>query len=429
MRQSTTTWFAAGALALGLTSCPERLPEVTRLAVRDPRVLATWVHPKSGDTVRVMNGGYGSALAADPAHPGRFYMLSDRGPNYENGEEGGIAFPVPDFTPQIGVFEREGDALVRRGLVTLKDAHCRPLSGLPLPAGRPGATGEVGYTVEGTPLPGDSNGVDTEGLVALRDGTFWVSDEYGPYILHVDAEGCTRERFAPGSGARALPQVVAKRRVNRGFEALTTPDEGKTLVAMLQAPLDNPKAAGRASRLVRLLVLDTRTGATRQHAYLLDAPTLGVSDLQSLGGTRYLVLERDGKFGSDSGAVKRLYSIDLAGATDLSDPANGPTGRRVDGKTLEELTADAADPWQVLRDAGIRPVSKALRLDLLRAVPGYPHDKIEGMTLVDRRTLAFINDDDFGVTDADGGLAPKWLPASAPRAVDRNEVVLLKARW
>ncbi|HEX4017002.1 MAG TPA: esterase-like activity of phytase family protein [Frankiaceae bacterium] len=42
-----------------------------------------------------------------------------------------------------------------------------------------------------TPVPvaKDPYGYDSEGLVALPDGTFWVSDEYGPYITHFDANG------------------------------------------------------------------------------------------------------------------------------------------------------------------------------------------------------------------------------------------------
>ena len=46
-------------------------------------------------------------------------------------------------------------------------------------------------------LPKDPNGYDSEGLVALKDGTFWVSDEYGPFITHFDGQ-----RAAPSRGCR-----------------------------------------------------------------------------------------------------------------------------------------------------------------------------------------------------------------------------------
>lgn len=417
--RSSSPWLATGAFALAFMSCPRTVPSVSTVPVATAGVLATWAAPGSADTVRVLNGGYGSAIARDPKHADRFYMLTDRGPNYATATEEGVAFPKPDFAPQIGAFRRQGDSLVREGVITLKDAQCRPLTGLPLPAGRPGATGEVGYAVDGTPLPADTNGVDTEGLVANADGTFWVSDEYGPYIFKVNAEGCTTMRLTAGAG---LPRVAAKRRVNRGFEGLTSPDGGKTLVAMFQAPLDNPKAAGRASRLARILVVEP-TGTTRQYAYLLEDKGFGVSDILWVGGSRYLVLERDGKWIGDSTAVKRFYAIDLKDATDLSDPADGATGRLVGGKTLEELSA-VADPAAALAAAGIHPVTKVLALDIAQAAPGYHHDKLEGATRVNNTTIAVINDDDFGVTDANGGLGTKHAPGSS--TPDRNELLLLR---
>ena len=45
--------------------------------------------------------------------------------------------------------------------------------------------------------PRPDDGYDPEGLVALRDGTFWVSDEYGPYITHFDKTGKEIERLSP----------------------------------------------------------------------------------------------------------------------------------------------------------------------------------------------------------------------------------------
>jgi hypothetical protein len=422
MRRVACRLLLALPVALGIAGCGKGAPRVSRLEFGEPPILTTWVNPATGERVPIRNGGYGSAIAVDPVHKGRWYLLTDRGPNYAAGGDT-VAFVAPEFSPQIGVFERDGDRLIRRGAITLKDRNCKPLTGLPLPGDRPGATGEIGVATDGTPLPPDENGIDTEGLAPLTDGSFWVSDEYGPYLLHVDPQGCTLQKLAPGRG---LPRVLAKRRVNRGLEGLTTPDDGKTLVAMLQAPLDNPRAAGRKSRLARILVLDVATGTSTQYAYLLDDTGLGVSDILSLGGSKYLVLERDGKFGTEPGAVKRFYEIDLAQATDVSDSADSELGHMVNGQTLEELTANASDPRGVLLKAGITPVAKRLALNILTAVPGYPHDKVEGATLIDPRTLAFVNDDDFGVTDEDGALTPKLLPGTEPRTTDHNVVVIVR---
>ena len=95
-------------------------------------------------------------------------------------------------------------------------------------------------------------------------------------------------------------------------------------------------------------------------------------------------------------------------------------------KTLEELTAGAADPAAALAAAGLHPVSKVLALDIAAAAPGYHHDKLEGATRVNGHTIAVINDDDFGVTEADGGMAIKHAPGSS--TPDRNELLLLRVQ-
>jgi hypothetical protein len=278
--------------------------------------------------------------------------------------------------------------------------------------------------MDGTPLSPDPEGLDPEGLVALPDGSFWVSDEYGPFLAHFDRHGSTIERIGPFGGARALPAVLAKRRPNRGMEGLTAIHGGLVLVGIMQSPLDNPKAAGRASRLARIVLFDTRTGDSRQYAYLLEAAHLTNSEILALSPWRFLVLERDGDFpGDNPAAVKRLYEIDLRGATDISDPADGERGLLVNGQSLEELTAGAADPAAVLRAAGIKPVRKALALDIVATFPDYPHDKVEGLALVGPSTVAIANDDDFGVTNGAGGLVAKLLGGVTPPTVDFNEVV------
>ncbi len=73
--------------------------------------------------------------------------------------------------------------------------------------------------------------------------------------------------------------------------------DGHTLVGMMQAPLDNPLSAGRTSRTLRLLFLETRTDVTRQYLYQLEpnpsagqTSTNGVSELVALSDTTFLVL-------------------------------------------------------------------------------------------------------------------------------------------
>jgi Uncharacterized protein conserved in bacteria len=352
--------------------------------------------------VTVRNGGFGSAISRGP--DGQLYILTDRGPNYDFAEET-KAFAAPEVGPQVGVFERRDKAVVLLRRIRLRNIDGSPLTGLPNPPG-PGSTGETAVSPDGTRLKPDRNGLDTEGLHVLRDGSFWIADEYGPNLVHFDATGQVIERVSPfGPRGRALPAVLATRRPNYGFEGLTGDETGRILVGIVQSPLDNPRAAGRQSIHVRIVMYDTQTGSTRQYLYPLDAAGFFVTDIAWLSPTRFLVVERDVGFpgGDPAGLQKKVFAIDLTEATDVSDSANRPSGRLANGKTLE--AASTAD----LLVEKIEPATKSLLVDLLEL--GYPHDKPEGLVVLGRDEIGVVNDDDYSITDGGGGVAAvKRLP-------------------
>ena len=205
------------------------------------------------------------------------------------------------------------------------------------------------------------------------------------------------------------------------MEGLALTPDGRTLVGIMQSPLYNPgKDAVANSQVLRIVTYDLATAATRQYVYLLDSKSLRVSEIAAITATTFLVLERDedpltpGK----KPPVKLLYKIDLADATDISDPDNSPSGRLYGGKTPEQLS-----PAE-LTAAGLRPVRKQLTLNLLQAVPTYPHDKAEGLAILSPTLIALSNDDDFGVTEAKGKLVPKSLPATGQ--TDYNSVYFIR---
>jgi hypothetical protein len=381
--------------------------------------------------ITIAHGGYGSALAVDPTDPSVFYSMTDRGPNVTISCSGQsvLGFPVPSFTPEIGRFRLSGSTLTLERTIQLKQSSGTLLTGLPQPNTEPART-EVPATLECGPLDQDANGIDSEGLAIAKDGTFWVSDEYGPDVVHFTADGTMVPggRLRPGSG---LPSVLARRRSNRGMEGLTITPDGKTLVGIMQSPLDNPTAggssAGRSSRVARIVVIDTRSGATRQYAYILDATSNLNSEIAALTPTLFLVDERNGTVPGAGTAIKKVYRVDLSNATDISDPADGVGGRLFGGQTLEELTKNAADPAAILLANSVVAGAKSAApvVDLIQAIPGYPHDKVEGLTVLDNRTIAISNDDDFGVTDdGAGNFIAKTLPLLG--VPDFNTIYILR---
>ncbi|WP_214070654.1 esterase-like activity of phytase family protein [Mucilaginibacter sp. dw_454] len=380
---------------------------------------------------KAYNGGFGSAIAADPNDPNVFYLMTDRGPNVV-GQQSATAIVIgkPDFTPSIGKFRLKDGVLTLESTIQFKNAAGVNLTGLPNPIGV-GNTGEVPYDLSGNLLPYSADGIDSEGLTRMPDGTFWVSDEYGPHIIHFDATGRTIERINPfgtGTGGRKIPLVFATRKPNRGMEGLTVTPDGKTLVGMMQSPMLNPSKTAVANSLVlRILTFDIATGATKQYAYLMDNITLtGVSDIVAVNATTFLTVERDALFAGDPVApatFKKVFKIDISNATDISDPTNGVNGKLYSGKTVEQL-----NDLSGLQAAGVTPVTKTVVLDLLKDLPTpYTHDKCEGLALLPGNILAISNDDDFGVADnGASGFAPKILPST--KKVDDNTIYFVKIK-
>jgi len=367
----------------------------------------------------------------------QFITHTDRGPN---GEPVGVNRPflLPDFTPRIVRFKLNPTtgALTLTGQIGLKDASGTPLTGLPNTAiaGGNGSTAhndEMPVDLFGNVLPLDTLGGDFEGIVVdPNDGSFWMCDEYRPAIYHFTPDGTLIERFvpigtaaaagqAPGTyGTEVLPEVIAQRRQNRGFEALAWSD-GK-LYAWVQSPLRNPVSTGNAalnaSRSVRVVEFNPVTLTTRQFLQVMDNPDSGgapntradkIGDAVALGGGEFLVVERDDDTvftGPGATVEKKIYRIGLAGATDITSKSGLFNGKSVDQLTLAELAAN-----------NIVPLGKVLHVDLNAA--GYNEtEKTEGLALIDMGTIAVINDNDFGVAgitlNGDGTFTPD--PAAEP---------------
>ena len=190
------------------------------------------------------------------------------------------------------------------------------------------------------PNPSDvlGNALDPEGfVVSPKNGHFLVSDEYGPSLYEFNRNGelvrafVTPANIIPRDAVTGVPNYAADpttnpagKRMNRGFEGLAVSPDGRFAYAILQsAMLDEGGANGSVNRIVKF---DLDTGlAVAQYAYRMDGASQGrgVSALVALNDTQFLALERNNR-GVGVGAElsppnKRVYKIDIAGATDVSD--------------------------------------------------------------------------------------------------------------
>lgn len=358
----------------------------------------------------------------------RFITNTDRGPNGEpvNNQR---PFLLPDFIPEIVRFELSPAtgtlSLTQRIPLTTKTGA--GLSGLPNTqiAGTTNTpfNDEVPIDLFGNVLPRDPLGGDFEGLaVDDRNGSFWMVDEYRPAIYHFNKNGRLKERFVPEGtaaaagqpagtfGTEALPAVLGQRRQNRGFEAVAVED-GK-VYAIVQSPLRNPETLSNGTlnglRNVRVVEFDPKRQSTRQYLYVMDNANLGptpntrpdkIGDMASLGDGQFLVVERDDdsvNSGDTSATIeKKVYRFSFDGATDISGLPDLFTVTRAGASvqvSVEQMTPEE------LASAGVTPIGKTLHVDL-NAVGYNVVEKVEGLAVLDRNTIAVVNDNDFTVGD------------------------------
>jgi len=80
--------------------------------------------------------------------------------------------------------------------------------------------------------------------------------------------------------------------------------------------------------------------------------------------------------------------------------------------------------WATITNAGISAVKKTLLADLVVEV-GYPHDKLEGLWLINQTTVGVLNDDDFATWASGGVLEQKYLDASKS-VIDSNTLYIIE---
>lgn len=331
-----------------------------------------------------INPGYGSALALKSVKADgtmEFYAITDRGPNgdiptyVKDGKKmSGKFFPTPNFTPSIGII-KVNPAKDRADIIAsipLK-VNGKPISGKPIPSGLTGSTNEVALDFKMNDLGTDRNGLDTEGLALDKDGNFWISDEYGPFIAKVDKKGNILEKYGPGMG---LPKILADRVPNRGSEGLTVDEKGRVF-ALIQSPLNVDGKTAKTAKYTRIVEFDPVTKETTMYAYPVDTGykntgAAKIGDITSIGNGQFLMIEQ----GKQHGEMQNLiYKVDLNGATPIADNGDLEYGR-LDGKIV--------------------PAKKELVLDL--RAEGWNIEKAEGLALLpDRKTIAVVNDNDFGM--------------------------------
>ncbi len=308
--------------------------------------------------------GSGSGMTVDAAswrrvdggYEGTFVLLPDRGYNVAG---------TTDYRPRInkltvrfapGKTSQDGVVATLADTILLTDAAGQPLSGLDP------EEGGVRKAAGGFPdMPQARNGriaLDPEAIARLPDGSYFISDEYGPYVYRFSAEGRMLSAIrppdafipmrkgaqhfgsnnpGPGAAAPVPPNPEFGRQNNQGFEGMALTPDARKLAVILQSANRHEGGDSPATRNhVRLLMYDVADPAapklTAEHVVPLPVFKAGdrtlvaaQSELTALSDTLFLLLSRDSGNGyglkGTTSLYRRIDIIDIAKATNIAGSA------------------------------------------------------------------------------------------------------------
>ncbi|WP_420334448.1 esterase-like activity of phytase family protein [Roseibium sp.] len=221
----------------------------------------------------------------------------------------------------------------------------------------------------------DQEKLDLEGISVAKDGGFWLASEGHPknerehLLLKVGTDGAIEEQIT-------LPQSLIDQAKRFSFEGVAEFDmNGQSLVAVAVQREWNDDPKGHT----KIGIYNPAEKSWGFVHYPLDAPKsaaggwVGLSEIVSMGGGDFAVLERDNK-GGEEAAIKQITVISLK---DVVPAAHGET---------------------------LPVLKKRYAMDILPAMAdgkGWILDKPEGLAITADGQLILVTDND-GVDDAPG---------------------------
>jgi glycerophosphoryl diester phosphodiesterase len=366
----------AVAAALALTATAEAaeprldaraiLPADATWPAPFPGVPNTDPAPAPGATQPV--GGFSALL--DAGH-GRFYAMPDNGfGNKANSR----SFLLRVYTVRPHWETRRGGSgrVEVLDAITLRDPDLK----VPFPI--------VNETTSERLLTGGD--LDIESMRIGSDGTLWFGEEFGPFVVHTDANGKVLDAPVPTPGVMSPDNPLLLGRTpnlgsSSGFEAMALSKDGRTLYPILEGAL---AGADPLDRVVFEFDVRERRFTGRRWTYRMSIAGTLVSDATALGHDRLIVLERDNEQGP-AAAWKRAFTIPVPGRRNA-----------LDKRQVVDLLA-LRDPHRISLPA--RPGDFGLGDPF-----SFPYVTVESVLPLGGDELAIVNDTNFGSTGRNPGL-------------------------
>ncbi len=232
---------------------------------------------------------------------------------------------------------------------------------------------------------------DVESFVIASDSTFWVGEEFGPYLLHFDATGKLLEapietpNFDDGDVVKSpdnpdvlTGEATANLERSRGYEGLAISPDKTKLYALLEGTV-----AGDPEDALRIYEFDL---ASKQFTgikglYRKENQDNPIGDFTVINENEFLVIERDNLSG-DAAKFKKIFKINLS-----QQDTNGYVAK-------EEVVnlLNISDPKDLNGDS-----STKFR---------FPFVTIENVLVVDKDTILVANDNNYPGTGGRSATQP-----------------------
>lgn len=252
--------------------------------------------------------------------------------------------------------------------------------------------------------------LDIESMQVAPDGTIWFGEEFGPYLLHTDAQGRLLEAPIPTPGVKSPsnPTLIPGEQPNlansKGYEGMAIAPDGRSLHAMLEGPVTGDPATDLRVYDVRLATGRVPTYFSGSYdVYRLESPSNAIGDHIAVNDHQFLTIERDN--GSGPTAVfKRVYLVD-------------DRDRDHDGHLDKTLLVDLMDLANPDRVGGFGDPFT------------FPYVTIEDVELIDADTIAVLNDNNYPGTGGRGASVKdvnEYLEIDLPKKLDVDRRLLVR---
>ncbi len=229
---------------------------------------------------------------------------------------------------------------------------------------------------------------DPESIQRAADGSYWIGDEFGPYLLHFDQDGVlldapialpnplqasTELRSPQNQFNKAnLNYVVPLVQQSGGFEGMALSKDGKYLYPLLEKPLKN---STKRQLIISQFDLEKKAYTGKYYLFDLNEKATAIGDFQLYDNQSGILIERDDAE-NKLDAYKKLIHVKL-----------GESGQAVQREELVDL-------MKIDNPNGLYGTARTGDIGT-GSTFAFPFFTIEDVIIENKNTLTVLNDNNF----------------------------------